>query len=167
VTGSDAPKQAPFTSTARAMWKRLRGGQLTPARAAASVALGIFVGCLPLYGFQFWLALLIAIPFKLDYPLALLSTLVANPFTMPLLIVLEVEIGALIVEGRWLPFTLAAVRDNWLGVLGYATLGGIVLGVVLAGIGAGLVSLWVKGRLRRAAVARRSRPTPSIRPSAG
>jgi uncharacterized protein (DUF2062 family) len=147
----------------RALWRRLRGGQLTPARAAASVALGIFVGCLPLYGFQFWLALAVALPLKLDYPLALLSTLVANPITMPFLIVLEVEIGALIVKGHWLPFELSAIRQNWVGVLGYATLGSVVLGALLAGVGAGLVSLWVSVRLERAA---RRRSVPSVRPRA-
>jgi uncharacterized protein (DUF2062 family) len=166
VTGHDVPRRAALSGTLRALWRRLRGEKLTPGRAAASVALGIFVGCLPLYGFQFWLALAVALPLKLDYPLALLSTLVANPVTMPFLIVLEVEIGALIVEGHWLPFSLSAIRQNWVGALGYATLGSILLGALLAGLGAGIVSLWVKIRLKRAALGRQSRPVPSSRPSA-
>src|SRR5689334_19523833 len=36
----------------RAGWQRLRGGELSPRRAAASVGVGIFVGCFPLYGLQ-------------------------------------------------------------------------------------------------------------------
>jgi uncharacterized protein (DUF2062 family) len=164
---SAAPKRtAPLATTIRGVWRHLRGGELTASRAAASVALGVFVGCLPLYGFQFWLCLAIALPLRLDYPLSLLSTLIANPLTMPLLLAIEVEIGAFVVTGRFLPFSLSSMKENGIGsMLGYATLGSLLLGTVLAGLAAGLVGIWVKTRARKP-LGGPSR-VPSVRPSAG
>jgi uncharacterized protein (DUF2062 family) len=34
----------------RALWRRLRGGDQSPGRVALAVAVGLFIGSLPLYG---------------------------------------------------------------------------------------------------------------------
>jgi uncharacterized protein (DUF2062 family) len=39
------------------LWQRLRGTPGSKARAAAAVALGLFIGCQPVYGLHFVLVL--------------------------------------------------------------------------------------------------------------
>jgi uncharacterized protein (DUF2062 family) len=81
-------------------WRRLRGGTLSPQRASLSVAIGLFVGALPIYGFQLFLVLAICIPLRLDAAVAYVAAHIANPVTIPFLVALEIEIGALALTGE-------------------------------------------------------------------
>ncbi|MDB4995307.1 MAG: hypothetical protein JWM74_2739 [Myxococcaceae bacterium] len=89
----------------REAWKRLRGGELTPARAAGSVAVGLLVGVTPLWGLHFWIVLAICVPLRLDVPVAYLAANISLPFIAPFLSIAEIEIGARILTGRFLPLT--------------------------------------------------------------
>ncbi len=89
----------------REAWKRLRGGELTPARAAGSVAVGLLVGVTPLWGLHFWIVLAICVPLRLDVPIAYLAANISLPFIAPFLSIAEIEIGARVLTGRFLPLT--------------------------------------------------------------
>jgi uncharacterized protein (DUF2062 family) len=123
-------------------WRLLRGGQSTPGKLAASCALGLFVGCLPLYGLHFPLCLAACLLLRLDLVLAYLAANVSNPFVAPFLITAEVEVGSYLLRGEPAAFDVARARE--LGVSGFlaqAAAGSVVVGAALALLGGGLT--WV------------------------
>ena len=118
-------------------------------RTAASLALGLFVGCLPLYGMQAWICLAVALLLRLDFLVAFAATWVNNPLTGPLLVALEVEIGALLWTGRWMPVSVREARAHGLGhLVGYATLGSVAVGALVAVLGALCVLLLARRKAR-------------------
>ncbi|HYQ42117.1 MAG TPA: DUF2062 domain-containing protein [Polyangiaceae bacterium] len=133
------------------IWRRLRGERQSPARVALAVALGLFIGCLPVYGLHFVLCLLVCLPFGLDLVLAYLVANISNPLVAPFLITLEVEVGSLVSSGRHAAFTLERARQT--GVLGFvfqAGLGSVIVGAVLAAIGSAIA--YAIARKRRGAM---------------
>jgi uncharacterized protein (DUF2062 family) len=133
----------------RHAWRRLRGGDLSPERAAASVAVGVFVGCVPFYGFQTIICALVTISLRLDFPVAWLVTNFANPLTAPFLILLEVEVGAWLARGSWVSMSKDELSVKNLGAfLGYAVLGATVIGTIAA-TGAWLATRWWMRRSAR------------------
>jgi uncharacterized protein (DUF2062 family)/2-polyprenyl-3-methyl-5-hydroxy-6-metoxy-1,4-benzoquinol methylase len=86
-------------------WKRLRGGELTPRRAALSVAVGLAIGVTPLWGTHVFLVLLVCVPLRLDVAVAYLASNISLPFIAPFLTFAEIELGARALNGAWLPIT--------------------------------------------------------------
>src|SRR4051812_40229874 len=121
------------------IWRRLRGDRQSPGRIALAVALGLFIGCLPVYGLHFVLCLLVCLPLGLDLVLAYLVANISNPLFAPFLITLEVEIGSLLSTGHHAGFTLEQAKQT--GVLGFvfqAGLGSLFVGAGLGALGAGV-----------------------------
>src|SRR4051812_21298194 len=129
------------------IWRRLRGERQSPARVALAVALGLFIGCLPVYGLHFVLCVLVCLPLRLDLVLAYLVANISNPLVAPFLITLEVEIGSLLSTGRHAAFSLARAKQT--GILGFvlqAALGSVVVGATLAAAGSALTYLIARKR---------------------
>jgi uncharacterized protein len=147
----------------RNAWRRLRGGELSPERAAASVAVGLFVGCLPFYGIQSFICLLFSVPLRLDFPVAWLVTNFANPVTAPFLILFEIELGGWMARGIWVSLSLQDFSVRKLGAfLGYALLGAGVIGTTAAVTGGALTLWWMRRSAKaRAAAAHSTMRTPS------
>ncbi len=82
------------------MWCDLRGGDLSPARLAVSVAMGAFIGCLPIYGLHLPIILLLSLRLRLDGALAYLAANISNPFVAPFIVASQVHVGAWIVDGH-------------------------------------------------------------------
>lgn len=130
------------------LWRRLRGGELSPGRAAGSVAVGLFIGSLPLFGLHFPLCVAVCVPLRLDALVAYLAANISNPLFAPFLVAVEVEVGALVLHGEHIPFTLERARQ--LGVTGFvaeAAMGAVVVGALLALVG-GLVVWFITSRRR-------------------
>ena len=120
------------------IWRRLRGTEQSPRRIASAVALGLFIGCLPLYGLHLVLLSVICLPLGLDLVLAYLVANISNPLIAPFLITLEVEVGSLLLTGHNAGFSLAQAKQT--GVLGFvwqAGVGSVFVGGVLAALGGG------------------------------
>lgn len=133
------------------LWRRLRGGDLTPWRAGGSVGVGLFVGSLPVYGGHFPLCLALCLPLRLDVLVAYLAACFNNPFSAPLLLTVEVEIGSLLLTGELTGFDLARARD--VGLAGFfwdAAVGSLIVGFVLAVAGAVMAFLITGTRTPRA-----------------
>jgi uncharacterized protein (DUF2062 family)/SAM-dependent methyltransferase len=133
------------------IWRRLRGTRQSPSRVALAVAIGMFIGCLPVYGLHFLLCSLICVPFGLDLLLCYLVANVSNPLVAPFLVTLEVELGSLVTTGKHAAFTLARARQT--GILGFvwqAGVGSVFVGSGLAAIGAA-VAYAVASRTKRVA----------------
>ena len=115
--------------------------RLEPGRAAAAVFLGIFIGIVPIYGFQLLAAIALAIFFKLNKPLVVAATFINNPFLQPLIVVSSVETGFFLRHGYFHPFKLSAltgahVKDDLLSWF----LGSLVIGVLAASVGAAITA---------------------------
>lgn len=132
------------------IWRRVRGTRHSPARVALAVALGLFIGCLPLYGLHFLLCCLACLPFGLDLLLCYLVANISNPFVAPFLVTLEVELGSLVTTGHHAAFTLARAKQT--GVLGFlwqAGVGSLFVGAGLAAIGSALAYAVASRRVAR------------------
>ena len=121
------------------IWRRLRGTRQTPARVAAAVASGMFIGCLPVYGLHFVLCSAVCLPLGLDLVLAYLVANISNPLVAPFLIASEIEVGSLVTAGRHAAFSLPQVRQT--GLIGFvweAAVGSLFIGGALATLGGAL-----------------------------
>ncbi len=124
------------------LWQRLRGTPGSAARVALAVAVGLFIGCQPLYGLHLVLVLAVCLPLRLDAVLAYLAANISNPLVAPFLIFSEVEVGAYLLTGRFVAFDIAQARAT--GALGFARqllLGALAVGAVLAVLGFGVAWL--------------------------
>lgn len=115
----------------------MRGGDLTPTRAAISVGFGLFVGCLPLYGLHLPLVLAVCVPLRLDAPVAYLAANISNPLVAPWILVAEVQTGSWLLTHSFVGFDASTARSTGVtGYVVYAALGALVVGGVLALVGA-------------------------------
>lgn len=123
----------------REAWRRLRGGALTPKRAALSVAIGLVIGLVPVYGAHWAIVLAVCVPWKLDAPVAYLAANISNPFFAPFLLLAEVQLGSRLMTGAFLSLTkeaiyergpLAFLSQTIVGVLVLAPVAAIVVGAI-------------------------------------
>lgn len=122
-------------------WRRARSNDLTPAVLALSIAIGLSVGLLPLYGLHGVLVAALCLPFRLDAVLAFGATMISNPFTFPLLTWVEVHIGCLIVGGVC-PDVEGLLRGEGVMHLGYQLLIGASITALLVGM-LGATAIWL------------------------
>jgi uncharacterized protein (DUF2062 family)/2-polyprenyl-3-methyl-5-hydroxy-6-metoxy-1,4-benzoquinol methylase len=138
------------------LWRRLRGTPGSPWRAALAVAVGLFIGCQPLYGLHFVLVMAACIPMRLDAVLSYLAANISNPLLAPFLIFSEVEVGAYLLTGRFVGFDVAQARAT--GAAGFASqliVGSLAVGALLALLGFAVA--WL--------VASRRSPRPAAEPA--
>src|SRR5262249_26373675 len=146
----------------RRAWRELRGGELSPLRGAAAIALGLFIGSQPIFGCHTPLVILLCVWFRLDGAIAWVASNVSNPFFAPALLTAEVQVGAVLRAGGPIRFDVEVARAGTWQVLskfgGYAFLGAPVVGLALAVAGA----LVTYGSLvaKRALVPGSRRPEP-------
>ncbi|EYF02130.1 DUF2062 domain-containing protein [Chondromyces apiculatus] len=137
---------------ARRAWRELRGSDLSPARGAAAVAIGLFIGSQPIFGCHTPLVLLFCFWFRLDAAIAWVAANISNPFFAPALLTAEVQVGALLKRGEVLRLDQEVTHaDAWARFAGYMFLGAPVVGIALAAGGALLT--WGVVSLRRRFVA--------------
>jgi uncharacterized protein (DUF2062 family) len=119
----------------RDAWRRLRGGELTPLRAAASIAIGLAVGVTPLWGAHWAIILAICLPLRLDAGIALLASQISLPFIAPFITLVEIEVGARVLRGSWL-----ALRRDDLKTLDLSTVASeVAIGTLLVAAGAAAI----------------------------
>jgi uncharacterized protein (DUF2062 family)/SAM-dependent methyltransferase len=134
-----------FQTRARQFVAALLKERLEPGRAAAAVFLGIFIGIVPIYGFQTLAAVGAALFFRLNKPLTVAGTFINNPLLQPAIIVSSVEIGYFLRGGSFRPFHLSAltgahVKEEMLAFV----IGSVVLGVFVGGVGAATTAVVIK-----------------------
>jgi uncharacterized protein (DUF2062 family) len=147
----DAPPPAK-----RSLWHRLGHGvhllvvsDIRPAQLGAAVGLGVVFGCSPFFGFQFVLALLIAVPLRLNKLAVLLGTQISTPPLTPFIVFAGANLGELMLHQRLLPLTLNAIRAMPAKQLAEQfllawTVGGLALGVILGAIATAVVAVGVR-----------------------
>jgi uncharacterized protein (DUF2062 family) len=117
-----------------------------------SLALGVFIGCQPLYGLHLVLCLLVCVPLKLDAVVAYLGANISNPLFAPLLVTLELEVGSLLLTGEHVtrsfdadPATLAS--SLVLQVVTGSLVVGVVLGVLLGALAFAVLSAFERAQV--------------------
>jgi uncharacterized protein (DUF2062 family)/SAM-dependent methyltransferase len=134
-----------FRTRARLFIAALLKERLEPSRAAAAVFLGIFIGIVPIYGFQTLAAVGAALFFRLNKPLTVAATFINNPLLQPAIVVSSVEIGYFLQSGSFRPFHLSAltgahVKEEMLAFV----IGSVVLGVLAGGAGAATTAVVIQ-----------------------
>lgn len=127
-----------FREELKRVWRDLRGGALTPRRAALSVALGIFIGSQPIFGCHTPLVIGFCLWFQLDAALAWVASNVSNPFFAPFLLTAEVQVGGYLRTGTLLHLDKEVMRDGvaaFSQFAGYMFLGAPFVGLALAAAG--------------------------------
>ena len=143
-----SPKRT-FRESLLILWHRLRGGELTPARAAFSVAIGILIGCTPIFGLHLVIVAVLCLPLRLDVPIAYVSTQVSNPVIAPFIIFADIKLGAVLL-GRPVPHLhdvhLGNIHEKVSLYFVEALAGSGVVGAVLGIVGGALAWLAVSRR---------------------
>lgn len=114
---------------------RLRG---LPDEIAKGVALGIFIGMTPTFGFQMAIAIFFAYLLRENRLAAVLGVWITNPVTAPVIYAVEYELGRLLLgmPRARLPgeFTWEAYRNLGWDILSPLWLGGIIAGLILGAL---------------------------------
>ncbi len=114
---------------------RLRG---LPEEIAKGVALGIFIGMTPTFGFQMAIALFFAYLLKENRLAAVLGVWITNPVTAPFIYAIEYEMGRIIMSlpRVHLPEELTVKAYAVLGwdILFPMWVGGIISGLILGSL---------------------------------
>jgi len=136
----------------RQAWRRLRGGELTPRRAALSVAVGLVIGMTPAFGLHWLLVIGVCVPLRLDTGVAYLAANISMPLIAPFITLAEIETGALVLHGRFMGLHPDDMKTVALGTLALELVVGTLLvapaGGALGGSLAYAVTAWRQRRRR-------------------
>ncbi|MEP7012352.1 MAG: DUF2062 domain-containing protein [Acidobacteriota bacterium] len=152
-----APERVPlgrfgrFRRTLAELHVRLRTEGEAPARQAAAIGVGLFIGCSPFYGFHFPLCVFAARVLRLSQLKTYLASNISLPFIAPFLFYAEVEVGRFLRGAPPLALHPAQLRSMPLGRFG----ADLLLGALAVGITLGLLGALIA---YRAAVSARRHP---------
>jgi SAM-dependent methyltransferase len=130
----------------RRLFQGLRTEGAGAGRETAAVALGVFIGCLPLYGLHLAICWIVGFVLGLNRLKMYFAANVSNPFVAPWLVFAEVQVGAWVRRGSFHPVTREYIASTGLTVFGVdALVGSLFVGPVL-----GLLAAWGTYSLVRA-----------------
>ena len=133
-------------AAARRLFYGLRSEGAGAGREAAAVGVGVFIGCLPFYGFHLLLCWLTGWLFGLNRLKIYLAANISNPLFAPLLIFTELQAGAWLRRGAFHALTLQTAKTTDLSVFGLDILtGSLTLGATLGAALALVTYLSVRG----------------------
>jgi uncharacterized protein (DUF2062 family) len=80
-------------ATYRNLWAELKGSGDPAGIKALSIALGVCMGIMPVWGFQVWIGLALAVFFRLNKALVIVSSNISLPPVIPVIVYLSYQIG--------------------------------------------------------------------------
>jgi uncharacterized protein (DUF2062 family) len=140
----------------RSAWERLRTrihllvvSDIRPGQLGAAIGLGVLFGCSPFFGLQFVLALMFAVPLRLNKLAVAIGTQISTPPLTPFVVFAAANLGELMLHHRFLPLTLTEIRAMPAKRLAEQfllawTVGGLTLGVLLGAIVGATVTVGVR-----------------------
>jgi len=141
-------RRSPLSALRRQVYDlRTEGGG--PARETAAIACGVFIGCLPFYGFHLLICWIVGWACRLNRLKLYLAANISNPFIAPFLLFAELQTGSYLRRGSFHAMTLDAVRQTGAVSLGVDLLvGSVVVGSALAALAALATYATIGGRPR-------------------
>jgi uncharacterized protein (DUF2062 family)/SAM-dependent methyltransferase len=134
-----------FRTRARQFAALLLKENLDPGHAAAAVFLGIFIGIVPIYGFQTLAAVGVALLFRLNKPLTVAGTFINNPLLLPLIVVASVDLGCFLRGSPFPPLNASSLTGAHLKQeLLAGVIGSVPLGILVGGVGAAITALVIR-----------------------
>jgi uncharacterized protein (DUF2062 family) len=144
----------------KSLWDQIRKQHNTPGQVGGAVAVGLFLGTLPLYGIHLPLCIGAAWALKLNKITVYLAANISNPFVAPFLIAGGIALGEYLRFGQLRPLDLdqahgfidglALLTGELPGLFLSCLLGDAVLGAGLGIVGGlaawGLAWRWQSGR---------------------
>jgi uncharacterized protein (DUF2062 family)/SAM-dependent methyltransferase len=116
------------------------------ARETAAVAIGIFIGCLPVYGFHLLLCWIAGVALGLNRLKMYLAANISNPLVAPWLLFAEIQIGAWLRRGSFHPLARDYIVATGLTVFGIdAVVGSLFVGALLGAVAAAGTYSLVRG----------------------
>ncbi len=107
---------------------------LAPSEIAFAIALGNFVGILPLVGLHTLVAIGLAHLLRLNIMIVFLGTQISNPISFPFILFISAQIGSLLLSGSLLniQFTtdLAILKTYIMPTI----IGGVILGLAVSSV---------------------------------
>jgi SAM-dependent methyltransferase len=118
-------------------------------REACAIGVGLFIGCSPFYGFHLALCWMIGWVLRLNRMKVYLAANISNPIVAPFILFAELQTGAWIRTGAFLPLTVETVRTTSPWQFGIDLLvGSAVVGGVLGAMGGLATYLALAGAAR-------------------
>jgi len=106
-------------------------------RETAAIGLGVFIGCLPVYGFHLLLCWIAGIALGLNRLKLYLAANVSNPLVAPWLIFAEIQTGAWLRRGSFHPLSRDYIVSTGATVFGVdAVVGSLFIGALLGALAA-------------------------------
>jgi uncharacterized protein (DUF2062 family) len=106
-------------------------------RDAAAVALGVFIGCLPVYGFHLLMCWALGLVLRVNRLKVYLAANISNPLVAPWLLFAEIEAGAWLRRGTFHAVGPDAIKNSSAAIFGGDLLvGSFVVGATLAAVAA-------------------------------
>lgn len=115
----------------------------SPLKQATAVGIGVFIGCIPIFGIHLLLVLLVATLFRLSRLRMYAATWISNPVFAPFLVWSELQLGNLILTGEGIDHSLEGVSKIGVVALGQA----LAIGSLLVGAGLGFLAAGVVWKL--------------------
>jgi uncharacterized protein (DUF2062 family) len=119
---------------------------LSPTQIASAVALGNFIGFIPIIGTHTITAIGLAYIFRLNPLIVLTGTLISNPISFPFQLFISAEIGNLILNGSFLEIAFSQETNYLNHYILPIIIGSIVLGIVVSGLSYTLIKYFLKKR---------------------
>lgn len=108
---------------------------ISRSKIIASVSLGVFIGVIPIYGFQIYLAALLAFLFRLNFPLMFVAGQISLPPLIPIWTFASLQIGSKL-SNTTLSISFDNVMLSAQKLIPIWILGSVILGLTLAVIAA-------------------------------
>jgi uncharacterized protein (DUF2062 family)/2-polyprenyl-3-methyl-5-hydroxy-6-metoxy-1,4-benzoquinol methylase len=123
-------------------WRRLVYDMRTegsgPGRESAAIGVGVFIGCLPLYGLHLIICVVAGSLLRLNRLKLYLAANISNPFFAPWLLFAEVQTGSWLRRGQFHRVSIETFQNAGAVVLGTD----LVVGSVALGAALGLLAAW-------------------------
>src|SRR4030043_1929310 len=119
---------------------------LSPAEIASAVALGNFIGFIPIIGTHTIIAIGLSYILRLNTLIVFLGTQISNPISYPFQIFISAEIGNLILKGRFLEIEFSREINYLNHYIFPIIVGSLVLGIIVSGLSYTLVKYFLNKR---------------------
>lgn len=123
---------------------RLSKKGLSPNEIAFGIALGTFVGCIPVIGTHTIIAIGLAHLLRLNVLIVLLGTQISNPISFPFQIFISAELGSLILNGSFLEIKFSREINYLSHYLWPIFVGSLALGIAVSGFSFLLIKFFLK-----------------------